>query len=194
MPDWAVNTVFKATDKMTPAFNQMSNAADKVNKGISAFGLTMGGILPILTFAGIMDFANRSMEAFKKEQAAVANVEAGLRSTKNAAGLTINQLKTMSDTLMKNSIFGDEDILQNATAQLLTFTGITSQNFARVQTVVADVTTKLKGINATGEDLHGVSIMMGKAMENPIRGLTAMRRIGISFSDSEEQMVNDGRK
>ena len=201
MPDWAVNIgvggrdsgaagVFKRLSKGADDFGRhASSAFNQANKSGFSFMSMARGLLPVISVATGIAFINKSIDAWKVQEAAVANVEAGLKSTGNAAGLSSQQLQKMAAALQGKSIFGDEAVLQNSTAQLLTFTNITYKNFERVQNVAADVTSKLKGINATGEDLKGVSLMMGKAMENPIRGLTAMRRIGISFTDQEEMVV-----
>lgn len=189
MSDWAVRTAFTASDKVSPAFKQMSASASSFGKVASSIGSAAKMLLPAFGGFALVSMFQSAMDKAKSYEASLANVRAGLKSTKNAAGLTEEQLVAMSKRLSSESMFGGGAILQNATAQLLTFTGITSANFERVQKLAGDITAKLKGINATGEDLHGVSIMIGKAMENPIRGLTAMRRIGISFSDSEEAMV-----
>lgn len=182
MPDFAVRTAFTATDRVSPAFSRMSRSAN-------AFGSVVRGMLPVLSGAAILSFADKSIEAWKIQEAAVANVEAGLKSTNNAIGLTSQQLQDMASSLQGRGIFGDEAILQNVTAQLLTFGNIGKENFQRVQLAVTDVTAKLKGANATSQDLMSTSIMMGKAMDDPVRGMGAMRRVGISFSQAEEIAV-----
>ncbi len=200
MPDFAVMTAFKASDGVSSVFNRMGGAADrfgnragnafeKASKG--GFGMlsAVRGLLPLLTAGGIMEFANKSIEAWREQEAAVANVRAGLVSTKFAAGLTFDQLDEMATNLMKNSVFADENILQNITAQLLTFGGIGEQNFDRVQRAVLDVTSKIKGLKATGEDLNAMSIAMGKALENPAEGLNMLKRRGVMFDATQKQMI-----
>lgn len=182
MPDFSVRTAFTAVDGMTNTFARMS-------KGASRFGGILSGVLPMLSGVAVMAFAEKSIQAFKDSEAAIANVEAGLKSTNNAIGITADKFSEMAAAIQSVGIFEDDAILQNVTAQLLTFGNIGAQNFDRVQRAVTDVTAKLKGINATGEDLRSTSLMMGKAMEDPIKGLTAMRRIGISFSASEEGVI-----
>ncbi len=83
----------------------------------------------------------------------------------------------MASDIQGIGIFGDEAILQNVTAQLLTFGNITKANFNRAQKAVADVTAKLKGVKATSEDLRSTSVMLGKALDDPVRGLGALRRL-----------------
>jgi len=200
MPDFAVKTAFNAVDRISPAFREMSKNSDKFSKQASrhldrvnrsAFSLAgaFRSLLPAIGVATILKFANDSIDAWNKQEAAVANVEAGLRSTNNAIGLTSKQLQEMASSAQAVGIFGDEDILQSVTAQLLTFGKIGKQNFDRVQMAVTDVTAKLKGVEATSSDLQSTSIMLGKALEDPSRGMGALRRVGISFSNEEERKI-----
>jgi hypothetical protein len=200
MPDFAVKTAFTAKDKLSPAFNRMGKNADKfgnraeksfmrASKSAGRFVGMAKSLLPVLGVAGILRFAKTADELFGIQEAAVANVNAGLKSTNNALGLTSKQLIGMAADLQRAGIFGDETILQNVTAQLLTFGNIGKTNFNRVQKAVTDVTAKLKGINATSEDLRATSVMLGKAMDDPTRGMSALRRVGISFSNEEARIV-----
>ena len=89
--------------------------------------ITKSVTLPIVGLAAV------SVKAFRDQAKAVAQVEQGLKSTGNAAGKTLGELQKMASDLQKTTLFGDEDILQNATAQLLTFTNIAGQQFDRTQ-------------------------------------------------------------
>ena len=201
MPDFAVRTGFNAVDRISPAFREMSKNSDKfakqasrnldrVNRSALSLAGAFRSLIPAIGIATVLKFANDSIDAWNKQEAAVANVEAGLRSTNNAIGLTSKQLQDMASSVQAVGIFGDEDILQSVTAQLLTFGNIGKQNFDRVQIAVTDVTAKLKGVEATSMDLQSTSIMLGKALEDPARGMGALRRVGISFSAEEERKIN----
>ena len=54
-----------------------------------------------------------ALQAYDKQANAIAQVEAGLRSTGNTAGYTSDQLQKMASDLQSKTIFGDEDILKN---------------------------------------------------------------------------------
>jgi hypothetical protein len=199
MPDFAVKTAFTATDRISPAFRKMSGEADKFgNHAHRAFGKAssgaMGlirGMLPVVGFAAIYEFANKAIDAYGESEAAIANVEAGLRSTMNAIGMTSKQFQDMAEKAQSVGIFEDDSILQNVTAQLLTFGNIGSSIFERVQNTVLDLTAKLKGINATGEDTKGFAIQLGKAMDDPVKGLTALRKSGVMFDDQQVAMIKN---
>ena len=133
--------------------------------------------LPILAFGAA------SVKAFDKQQKALAQVEAGLRSTGNAAGFTSEQLQKMAADLQGKTIFGDEVILKDATAQLLTFTNISGEQFARTQEAALDLATRLDG------DLKSASIQLGKALNDPVANLSALSRSGIQFSEEQKATI-----
>lgn len=161
-------------------------AMKKAQKNLKRFGkniqktgrtLTTSLTLPILAFGAA------SIKAFDEQEKAIGQVEAGLKSTGMAAGFTSEQLQKMAAELQKVSLFGDEDILKNATAQLLTFTNITGEQFAKTQEIALDLATRLDG------DLKSASIMLGKALNDPVANLSALSRAGIQFSEDQKTLI-----
>jgi hypothetical protein len=51
----------------------------------------------------------------------------------------------MASDLQGKTLFGDEVILKDATAQLLTFTNIAGEQFARTQLAALNLATRLDG-------------------------------------------------
>lgn len=139
--------------------------------------ITQSVTLPLAGMAAL------SVQAFRDQAKAVAQVEQGLKSTGNAAGRTLGDLTNMAAELQKNTLFGDEDILQNATAQLLTFTNIAGNEFDRTQKAALDLATRLGG------DLKSASIQLGKALNDPIANLSALSRSGIQFSKEQKEVI-----
>jgi len=139
--------------------------------------ITQSVTLPLAGMAAL------SVRAFQNQAKAIAQVEAGLKSTGNVAGKTSAELQKMASDLQKTTLFGDEDILQNATAQLLTFTNITGQQFDRTQKAALDLATRLDG------DLKSASIQLGKALNDPVANLSALSRSGIQFSAEQKEVI-----
>ena len=123
--------------------------------------LTRNLTLPIVAMGAA------SVKAFDTQQKAIAQVEAGLISTGQAAGFTSKELQKMASDLQAKTLFGDEVILKDATAQLLTFTNISGEQFARTQKAALNLATRLDG------DLKSASIQLGKALNDPIANLSA---------------------
>jgi hypothetical protein len=158
----------------------------RVFSSVRGFAMSM---LPVLSGYAMLRYANQSIEAWKVQETAIANVESGLNATNNAIGLSSKKLQKMATSWQKVGIFGDETILQNVTAQLLTFGSIGKQNFDRMQGAAMDLTTKLYGTRSTGEQLRDVTIMLGKAMDDPVKGMTALRRRGIQFTEQQQNQI-----
>lgn len=125
-----------------------------------------------------------AVKAFDKQAKSIAQVEAGLRSTGNAVGYTSKQLQDMASEMQNTTLFGDEQILKDATAQLLTFTNISNDEFKRTQKAALDLATRLDG------DLKSASIQLGKALNDPVKNLSALSRSGIQFSDEQKTLIN----
>jgi hypothetical protein len=152
---------------------------EKVGKEMQKVGAAMSIAItaPFVALAGV------SLVNFDTQAKAIAQVEAGLKSTGATAGFTSEQLQRMASELQDTSLFGDEVILKDATAQLLTFTNIAGEQFARTQKAALDLATRLDG------DLKGASIQLGKALNDPIANLSALSRSGIQFSESQKKTI-----
>ena len=161
------------------AMNKAQKKLKRFGKSIQKTGksLTTSLTLPIAAL-GVA-----SVKAFDKQQKAIAQVEAGLKSTAGTVGFTSKELQKMAADLQKTTLFGDEEILQGATAQLLTFTNITGTQFEKTQQIALDLATRLDG------DLKSASIMLGKALNDAVANLSALSRAGIQFSDDQKAVV-----
>lgn len=133
---------------------------------------------------GIGRLVESSVSAFREQERAVAKVEQALVSTGNAAGFSLRQLQDEASALQKNTLFGDERILNDATAQLLSFTNITGDAFLRTQRAAMDIATVLDG------DLKSASIQLGKALNDPVANLSALSRSGIQFSAEQKDLIH----
>lgn len=168
-----LSDVEKQSVKTEKRFNKLS----KVFAGVFAAAAVTQGI------SQLRQLANESVELFKEQERAENKVKQAIISTNNAAGLSFKELQKAATDLQNNTIFGDEEILNNATAQLLTFTNITGENFERTQKVALDLATVLDG------DLKSASIQLGKALNDPVANLSALSRSGIQFSDSQKETI-----
>lgn len=141
------------------------------------FGLALAGIT-----AGVVAFGVSSVKSFEQSQAVMAQTEAVLKSTGNAAGITADQVTKLASALEKQTKFADEDI-QSAENLLLTFTSIGKDIFPDATKTVLDMSTAL------GQDLKSSSVQLGKALQDPINGITALRRVGVNFSDAQQEVI-----
>jgi len=181
-------------EKLDNRLRKVNNAARDGRRDVGRYGKALDGArrsaarVAGLFGAGIgiqqtVSFAKDSIAAFRTQEKAIAQVEQGLKSTGNTAGFTSQQLQKMASDLQKSTLFGDEQILQDATSQLLTFTNISGEQFERTQKAALDLATRLDG------DLKSASIQLGKALNDPVANLSALSRSGIQFSTEQKELI-----
>lgn len=158
---------------------QVEKGLDGVSKKLTAVGksLSLRLTAPLAALGGV------SLHLADVQAKAEAKVQQAIKSTRGAAKLSFEELKRFASELQGKTIFGDEQILNDATAQLLTFTNIAGENFKRTQAVALDLSTVLDG------DLKSASIQLGKALNDPVKNLTALSRAGIQFSKEQTATI-----
>lgn len=185
-------------DKSGPAWNSMkknlnsvdglaASVADRVGR-IGRNMTRVGGIMTAASTPLLFAFRD-SLKLYDQQAQAEARLAQGVRKRGDALGFTTQQLMEEAAALQDLTRFGDEQILGEVTGQLLTFGNISGEQFKRAQLAAIDVSSVLKKLGGDGADLQSVSIALGKALDDPVRGLTALSRMGITFSDAQKDMV-----
>jgi hypothetical protein len=106
-----------------------------------------------------------------------------LTSMGDVGGRSMEQLTQQAERLAGSSLFEDDQILRQVTANLLTFGNVAGDAFDRAQQAAVDLATRM------GTDLQSATIMIGKALNAPADGLAALRRVGIQFTDDQQAMI-----
>jgi hypothetical protein len=168
------------TTGLKGALGEAKSLVGGFKSALGGLAAATGGIIAVgSAFRGIVS----SVQAANVQLQAVAAIESRLRSMGNAAGFTSLQLQKMASDLQANSLFGDEEILTSVTQQLLTFGNVSGDVFRRAQQSALDLSTVL------GTGLQGSAIMLGKALNDPVQGLTALRRAGVAFSEAQQNTI-----
>ncbi len=143
--------------------------------GISSVALTD----PMFAAGSALKYAiDQAAEAEK----IMSQTEAVIRSTGGAAGLTAEEIASMSGALSQVSTFSD-DAVQKGANLLLTFTGIGKEVFPEATQAMLDMAT------AMGTDASGGAIQLGKALNDPTAGITALTRVGVVFTAEQKKLI-----
>jgi hypothetical protein len=177
----------KEQGKLDNQFRKMKISADNFGKstGMSLLTMTVGAGGAVLAFKALGDVIGQVSEGITKyntQAKAEATLDQTLKSTGYAAGLTAVEIKNLSSELQSMTVYGDEAILASSNL-LLTFKQVGEETFPRAQKAILDVSA------AMGQDLKSSSIQVGKALNDPIAGMTAMSRVGITFTDTQKELV-----
>jgi hypothetical protein len=164
--------------------SKFTSGSKGVMSGIKDMLGGLGKIGPIAgiataAFGILVDQLNKAEQAAVESAKVDAKLEAVLKSTGNAAGLSAGQLDQFATAISKTSGIDDE-IVKNGEAVLATFTKISGGEFQSAMQAAVDMSAVLGG------DLQGSIVQVGKAM-NDFSGYTALKRAGVSFTG--EQMA-----
>jgi phage-related protein len=108
-----------------------------------------------------------------------------IKSTGEAAGVTAQHVADYATALSAasgKSLFGDDQI-QQSTNLLLTFTNIKGASLDAATAISVDMA------QAMGGAPKDAAIQLGKALNDPIKGITALSRVGVTFSDEQKAMI-----
>lgn len=169
----------------TQGADKAARELGKVDKGLSRIAKGAAGAAAAFFAArGLINAFSSVVAATEAQILAESQLNAALKSTQGVAGLTAKELTNMASALQKQTRFGDEAII-NAQSLLLTFTKVGKDVFPDA------IETVLNMSEAMGQDLQQGVIQVGKALNDPVLGVTALRRVGVQLSKQQEQQVKD---
>ncbi|MGZ6361866.1 MAG: phage tail protein [Ktedonobacterales bacterium] len=167
--------------------NALSNALGFAAGGAIMMGV--GGAVSFLT-SNMTDMVKSGMDA-NREMDILA---AGLKSTHDASGMTLTSLDALSTSIM-NLTGIDDDSTKAAEQMLLTFTGIGKTIFPAVTQAAADMATRMNGgAIPSAQQMQQQALLLGKAMNDPVQGMAALRREGVTFSDEQKKQITTMEK
>jgi len=152
---------------------ELADFKGKLRTGAGAAALAGG----ILVGAGV-----EAVGAARESIAAEAELQAALNSTGQAAAGYKAELAGLANELQNTSNFSDEAVM-HAETLLLTFTKIGRGVLPDATRAVADIATLMGG------DMQAAAIQVGKALNDPIKGLGALTRIGVTFSQQQKDQI-----
>lgn len=152
----------------------LGNAAKQVGSVI-AVGVTGG----LVALAGGLAASVKAAADAEEGQAALAAV---LASTGGKAGVTAQMANELAASLQNVTRFEDDTILAGENL-LLTFTNIGADVFPQA------TETMLNMAQAMGGDVKSAAIQLGKAINDPTKGMTALTRVGVTFTEQQKEQI-----
>lgn len=153
---------------LSEAQNSVRTLADEVKGYFAAF-------IGIESLKKVVELTSEA----EKSQTRLAAV---VRATGEAAGVSAEDFGKFAEKLETMTLFDGEKI-RDAGAILLTFKSIQGDVFESATRSALDMAATFN------TDLSSAAVMLGKALEDPIAGLTALRRVGVSFTQSQREMI-----
>lgn len=173
----------KAGDKAGQSLGARLKAAlSPKNLAVAGFAAAAGGIG--LFAAGL----GQAVKDLMRIEQIGAQTDAVIRSTGGAAKVTRDDIDDMAQSIEKLSGIEAESVTEGQNL-LLTFTNIRNEAgegndvFTRATEAMVDY-----GV-AMGTDAKGGAIQLGKALNDPIKGIAALGRAGVQFTEDQKEMI-----
>lgn len=174
----AANTARFETDTGRAARVAKARARE-IDRAFSRMGSSLTRV-----FAGLAGAFSVSaiVRATAEAEKAMGALEHAVKNNAGAAKLTAPQLAAMASELQGLTTYGDEAIM-GMQSLLLTFRQIGGPEFKRAQAAVLDLATVL------GQDLDTAAKMVGRALADPVKGMTALSRAGFVLGKDQQELI-----
>ncbi|MDP3417844.1 MAG: hypothetical protein Q8S40_17845, partial [Falsiroseomonas sp.] len=183
-----------ANDNAARGLGRIENAAQAALMPVTAMGSRLGVVGPVLSALGPAGAAaavglgvlaagfGASLRAAEQFERLSLRTDAIIRATGATAGLTGQQIRDIAQDLAATTLASTRGV-EEAAQQLLTFRSISGDTFGRTLRAAQDLA-------ATGFGTLGSSaVQLGKALEDPVRGVSALAEVGVSFTSSQRAMI-----
>jgi hypothetical protein len=174
----------------------------EVSSGGRGIGTKLGsamklGLAGAVVGAGVaaVSFIKGAMDEAREAQKVGALTVSTIKATGGAANITAAQVGKLSTALsLKTGI--DDEAIQSGANMLLTFRNLRNES-GKGNDVFNQATKTLTDLGAAmGKEPRSAAIQLGKALNDPVKGMSALSRVGVTFNDAQKktitEMVNSG--
>jgi phage-related protein len=177
-------TIVGDSSSLSKAFGQAGKDAQTFGKQMSRSakitGLALVGGLGVAAKIGFGELA--------EQQKVAAQTGAVLMSTGGAAKVSAKNIEGLAGALSAKSGVDDEAI-QSGQNMLLTFTKIRNET-GRGNKIFDEATKATLDLSvAMGKDMQSSAILVGKALNDPVKGMGALSKAGIQFTAEQKETI-----
>jgi len=168
-----------SVDKLNRSFDEGTRRSKAYDLTIGSLGDQMKSLAGGFALGAVL---TKVITETKDAEFAAAQLNAALKSTQGVAGQSAEALNRHAQALAQVSTF-DDDAITGAQALLLTFTKVGGEIFPKATQAIVDMAA------AMGTDLKSATLQVGKALNDPILGVTALTRAGVQFSEAQREVI-----
>ena len=148
----------------------------------------LGAGLFIAATRAVSDFVGESITSLARIETINTQTAQVIESTGGAANVSAQHVEALAGSL-ENLTATEAESIQEGANLLLTFKNI--QNRAGDGNDIFDQTTRslVDMARAMGQEPKAAAIQLGKALNDPIKGISALSRVGITFSEEQQNLI-----
>lgn len=168
-----IEVLLRAKDQTGPALNKFKSNINGLKAGLGAVAGVVG--------LGALAFAKMVQVTAAAEKSTV-QLNAALKATGDNAGVTKEGLDALAESIQRTTTY-DSALVKSAEAILLTFKEVRGEAFERTIQVSTDLAARL------GVDLVAAVREVGRALNDPVKGLATLNRSGIQFTQAQKDII-----
>ena len=150
--------------------------------GLKGIGKVAGPLLGLGLGVKAFDWIKQGTLDAQAMNSTLANMTQQLKTTGGASGKTVAGLKAAADA-MEMKIGVDAQEIVEAQSVLLTFTKVSGKEFDKATGLAFDMAAVLGG------DAKSASMQLGKALNDPVKGMTSLSRAGVQFTAQQKEQA-----
>lgn len=188
-----VELEYKGTgDQLISESKKVSNSVDDVGnkskKSGSAIASGFKAAAAGIAAAGVVGLLKGMVSEAEEAQKVSASTAQGIKTMGAASWITAKQVGDLSEAI-SNKIGVDDELIQSSANLLLTFgkvrneVGKNNDIFNRAVRAAQDMAAKGFG------DANSAAKMLGKALNDPLKGINAMSRAGVTFTEGQKKQI-----
>lgn len=171
--------------KAVSGLDETSKAAGSMKDNFKTAGKAVAGAVGT---AAIISFGKDSIAAANESAVATARLDQVFKSMGDTTGEASKQAQAYASAMSAKTAIDDEAIMA-AQAQLATF-GAVSDQTARSAGVFDRATSAAADLAAAGfGSLDSNAVQLGKALQDPTKGMTALAKSGVTFTDAQKDQI-----
>ena len=174
-----INTTVDEAKGAFEQFAEHAGAAGRVLGALGPAGLIAGAAIGALAL--VIHSAVEEAEKFEQSQ---RKLDAVLQATGFSAGQSKEQLTALAEGYAHTTLFTAEQV-QQSEAILLTYKKIHSDVFDQALQATLDISTLFD------RDLTSSARAVGRALEDPVNGMTALTRAGVSLDPIMKENIKN---
>lgn len=172
----------KANNRLARFERNAGASLDRINKRFTAFGFGVKTVLG--TFLAGVSF-NAIVKANEEAAAAFSQLENAVERAGDAAGGRSAEDFARTAEALSDITTNTDEAVQGVQQLLLRFQNIRTDRFDEATKSVLDFA------QATGRDLSSAAELVGKALSSPEKGMTALAKAGVVFSEGQKKVIKD---
>jgi hypothetical protein len=178
---------FSGVEKQADKAGQRAGKRFGSTFGGAAKGLIAGaaGLFAAQNVVGFFKDANAEAREAQKVGATTAQV---IAATGGAAKVSADQVGALA-TAISNKTGVDDEAIQSGANLLLTFKNVRNE-VGQGANIFDRATQAATDLSAGGfGSVAGASKMLGKALNDPVKGISALSRAGVTFTDQQKEQI-----